>query len=145
MKKLLLLSLSFVLLFTLSCTAHASLAEFNDSYLDTSLVQPRKLSTSINLEAGGEQSWGGPYYINNENITLKISSCTWSPPSQEIFIGYLNTSTNIAYGKTYSHGEITGQALSTEGVPNGEYKLYIKNKGTKSITGAINYSVQDNT
>ena len=81
------------------------------------------------------------YYIENEDAMLKIESCTWQPASQTIWIGFYSKVDRMFYHITRVGGNASG-SMNSNGRPNGDYYVIVKNMGSQPITGAIQYSVR---
>lgn len=81
-------------------------------------------------------------YEPSTEETIIINSCTWSPSSQDVKIGWYNVDNKVTYTVTYDGGDISGKKINSSGVPNGDYKVCIINAGSKSITGALQYEVK---
>lgn len=96
---------------------------------------------SFSLSAGSIQKSAETYYIYENEGLLKISSLTWTPTGQSVSVGYYNVDTRKIYTVTYSGGTVTNNNITTKGVPDGEYYIMVKNLGTTSVSGSINYSM----
>jgi len=96
---------------------------------------------SFSLAAGRIQKSAETYYIYEGEGLLEISSLTWTPTGQSVSVGYFNVDTNMTYTVTYYGGTVSNNSITTNGVPDGEYYIMVKNLGTKSISGSINYSM----
>ena len=94
-----------------------------------------------NLAAGSRKLSSEVYYIEDEDAMLKISSATWDPASQNIWIGWYNVDTGVEYYVEYTGGDISSRRINSNGVPDGDYKIFVKNVGTRAVTGALQYSV----
>ena len=118
MEKVLSAVLALAMVFSLSCTAFA---------VEEVPYEPVASET---------------YYISGEDAVLTINSCTWSPSSQDVKIGWYNVDTRVTYTVTYEGGDINSKRVNSSGVPDGDYKVCIVNGGSKSITGAMQYEVK---
>lgn len=94
------------------------------------------------LQTNSKKLSSETYYISNEDAMLTINSCTWSPSSQDVKIGWYNVDNKVTYTVTYDGGDISSKKINSSGVPNGDYKVCIINAGSKSITGALQYEVK---
>lgn len=94
------------------------------------------------LGSGSRKTSSETYYISGEDAVLTINSCTWSPSSQDVKIGWYNVDTRVTYTVTYEGGDINSKRVNSSGVPDGDYKVCIVNGGSKSITGAMQYEVK---
>lgn len=106
-------------------------------------VAPRAyLSISFsNLATGSMVLSSETYHISDEDAKLRINTATWSPAASNIWIGWYNVVTGQIYYVEYSDGSISGDRINSRGVPDGDYKILIKNLGPLPITGALQYSV----
>ena len=145
MKKILSLVMAMCLTFAMGATAFAAdvpLGSNSVATITNGITPNAVLSFNFtNLPAGSNTQSSETYYISNSNATLTISSCTWSPASQNVHIGFYNVSTGTLYYVTYSGGAIYSQGINSSGIPNGDYRVCVQNAGTSSITGTIQYRV----
>lgn len=79
--------------------------------------------------------------VSDHDALLEIISCTWGPASQAVRIGWYNVDTGELYSVRYTGGSVQDERINSNTVPDGDYKICIKNVGTKAITGAMNYRV----
>lgn len=100
------------------------------------------LPAFTSLGSGSRKTSSETYYISGEDAVLTINSCTWSPSSQDVKIGWYNVDTRVTYTVTYEGGDINSKRVNSSGVPDGDYKVCIVNGGSKSITGAMQYEVK---
>lgn len=144
MKKMLSALLTLVMVLSLSCTAFAvEEVEYEPSTEETVITPRSSLSISFtSLREDAKRTSSETYYISDEDAVLTITSCSWSPSSQDVKIGWYNVDTGITYTVTYEGGAISGKKINCSGVPDGDYKVCIINAGNKSITGAIKYEVK---
>lgn len=70
-------------------------------------------------------------------IRLEINTCTWSPSTNNIEVGFYNIATAICYGKTLSGGTETGSYYYS--IPTGTYAVYAMNKGPGRLTSGLMY------
>lgn len=144
MKKLLAMLLALMMICSLSVTAFAA-EEISDepiSITEDGVAPASVLSISFsNLAAGSRKLSSEVYYIEDEDAMLKISSATWAPASQNIWIGWYNVDTGVEYYVEYSGGDVSSRRINSNGVPDGDYKIFVKNVGTRAVTGALQYSV----
>lgn len=147
MKKLLGLLLSLVMVFTLSSTAFAAgsvpLAPDPVGTTSDSEISPYAVLTLSfsNLSAGIRKTSSETHYIEDEDALLTINSATWSLASQKVWIGWYNVDTGVEYYVEYSGGDISNSRINSKDVPDGDYRIFVKNVGTSSITGALQYEV----
>ncbi len=142
MKKILGLFLACILIFALPLTTQA--AEYVPLDLDTSAVVPYAVKSLpfSGLQADKYAYGYDTYYISNGDTTLTVSSCTWSPASQDIMVGFVNKATNVYYGVVFSGGSITpGSVITTANLPDGDYLVVVGNYGDQKISGTLQYSV----
>lgn len=77
----------------------------------------------------------------NELVTLKVDPCVWAPEDYELHIGFWNISTNVAYYKTATGGNISKTYYFTS-IPAGTYRVYVMNMGDQDLTtGYMKYTV----
>lgn len=93
-------------------------------------LQPNKIALSSQI-----------YSVSDHDALLEISSCTWALASQAVRIGWYNVDTGELYSVRYTGGSVQDERINSNTVPDGDYKICIKNVGTKAITGAMNYRV----
>lgn len=139
MKKMLSVLLALVMVFSLSCTAFAAdEVEYEPSAEETVITPRSSLSLSFtSLRPGARKTSSETYYISDENATLIINSCTWSPSSQDVKIGWYNVDTGKVHYVLYEGGEISDERINSKDIPDGDYKVCVVNAGSKSITGAL--------
>lgn len=145
MKKVLSAVLALAMVFSLSCTAFAveEVPYEPVATEETNIVPKSSLSLSFtSLGSGSRKTSSETYYISGEDAVLTINSCTWSPSSQDVKIGWYNVDTRVTYTVTYEGGDINSKRVNFSGVPDGDYKVCIVNGGSKSITGAMQYEVK---
>lgn len=143
MKKALSVFLVLAMIFSFSCTAFAVEEVESAPSAEETVITPRSsLSLSFtSLGKNARRTSSETYYISDEDAMLTINSCTWSPSSQDVKIGWYNVDTGATYTVTYDGGEIDSKRINSKGVPDGDYKICIINAGSKSITGALQYEV----
>ncbi len=144
MKKLMSAILALAMVFSLSCTALAvEEIEYEAPAGESIIVPQSSLSLSFTaLRANAKKLSSETYYISGEDAVLTIKSCTWSPSSQNVKIGWYNVDTKVTYTVTFSEGEISDHKINSKGVPDGDYKVCVMNVGSKSISGALKYEVK---
>ena len=98
-------------------------------------------SFSFSLSSNTSKRSSETYYITQGSDYLTINSLTWTPSGQNVAVGFYNVNTDTAYTVTYSGGSVVNGLISTSTVPTGEYKIYVRNAGSKSISGSISYSM----
>ena len=81
------------------------------------------------------------YYINDADSILTIESMTWKPASQDIRVGWYNVKTGDAVYTLCTDGDVSNRRLNSSRLDKGDYKIYIKNVGDQSVTGALQYEV----
>lgn len=81
------------------------------------------------------------YYIDSKDAMLTINSLTWNPPSQDLRVGWYDVETGDAVYTLCTGGDVSGRQLNSSKLSTGEYKIYIKNVGSKAVTGALQYEV----
>lgn len=111
---------------------------------DATVSEDNTIAISFyNLAAGACRNSSETYAIVKEDTRLNISSCVWSPVTQSVFIGFRNVDTNRIYGCTITGGSVRPISITSAGVPDGEYQIFVKNSGTKPISGTFNYWVSN--
>ena len=141
MKKILCLAFAIVVLLSLSIPAFAAENGLKFSSSKNSIHPRGVLSLAGTLVANSWIMSDDIYYVHDGNMTIHISSCTWSPSSQEIEIGLFNVDTRKHITVTLSGGETGSANVTTNGVPAGDYSVSILNNGPKEVTVAMSYSV----
>ena len=77
----------------------------------------------------------------NDTATLTIERCVWAPESNDLYVGFWNAQTNVAYFRTLTDGDFSGTFTFTT-LPAGIYRVYIRNKGASTLTtGYMRYTV----
>ena len=144
------ISFLMALITMLSCTTAAFAANAATSDMmaaqsitnDPGIVPLSDLSFSFNNLAKGSYAYSSEIYnIKNENSALHILSATWSLASNAVWIGYYNIDTKKDYGVRYEDGSIYNRTITSDGLPNGSYRIIVKNLGPRSISGSIKYYV----
>lgn len=140
--------LLLAMVFTMSCPAFAaekatsSMMAAQSITNDPGIVPLSDLSFSFNDLAKGSYAYSSEIYnIKNENSALHILSATWSLASNAVWIGYYNIDTKKDYGVRYEDGSIYNRTITSDGLPNGSYRIIVKNLGPRSISGSIKYYV----
>ncbi len=143
MKKVIIFILTMVMLLSLSSPALATEIEIKAVADDTPIMPLATLSIDFTLLASGSYKCAtDTYYIHDGDTILHITSCTWSPATSNVRIGFRNVDTGVLYGVTFKNGAIGEYKITTENLPAGEYDVFIKNSGTQSISGALQYWVE---
>lgn len=96
---------------------------------------------SFSLASGGSKKSNETYYITQGEDSLYVSTLTWSPSGQTLKVGYYNVDTGTSYVVSVSGGSVSGKTIGTKTVPTGEYRIYVKNAGSASVSGSISYTV----
>jgi len=108
-------------------------------------VTPRAV-TSLNLgglASGGYVYSSTSYYISNSDSKIKIDQVTWWAPTNDLVIGWYNTQTGNYYGSSVSGGNVSNLTITSSGVPDGLYKVYVMNYGTTTLeSGTLIYNVK---
>lgn len=120
---------------------HEEILQETDSSLSNPVVRASLTSFSFNLSSSTSKKSSETYYIYQGKGSLYISSLTWSPTGQNIKVGYYNVETGKTYVVEYSGGSVTDKTLGTKNVPDGEYRIYVYNAGTKIVEGTISYQM----
>ncbi|HIS52006.1 MAG TPA: hypothetical protein IAC15_04625 [Candidatus Onthomonas avicola] len=155
MKKLVPVLLAIGILFSLSVSALASDSAtsdpvfvgiasdddfVSDSDMNTGIALASSTGFSFTLDSGSAQRSSEIYSIESGKGSLEIHTATWFP-GQKIYIGYYNINTGSQYCYDYTGGSIADKTITTNGVPSGSYKIYVRNAGAGTISGAISYTV----
>lgn len=109
---------------------------------DAEVVPLSDLSFSFALDKGKYAYSNEIYNVKDENCKLHIISATWSLGSNAVWVGYYNVDTKKDYGVRYEGGSISNENITSEGLPDGSYRIIVKNLGPSRITGTIQYSVK---
>lgn len=76
-----------------------------------------------------------------ESINLEIVRCIWTPEDNVVYIGLYDPETETGYAYAYIGGN-TQVAVPFNDLPAGEYVVYIKNMGDRTITdGTLRYRI----
>lgn len=109
---------------------------------EESILRDADLNMSFsNLGVGKYKYSSEYYYIENGDVALKIISATWDPAGSNVWIGYYNVNTGNDYGRLYTGGHIYNEGLRGGRMPTGTYRIFVKNLGPNTITGAMQYRV----
>lgn len=140
--------MALLTMFSCTTTAFAASAATPDMVTtqhitdDPGIMPLSDLSFSFNGLAKGSYAYSSEIYnIKNENSALHILSATWSLASNAVWIGYYNIDTKKDYGVRYEDGSIYKKTINSKGLPNGSYRIIVKNLGPGSISGSIKYYV----
>lgn len=83
------------------------------------------------------------YNVVSGKTVLHINSCSWSPLSKNISIGFYASDASGIYKSYFSGGSISNFDIYTDNVPSGEYWVFLYNEGDESITGAIDFHIYE--
>lgn len=123
--------------------ATVSLEQFTAAPETETAVAPRStMSLSFSDLQPNEIALSSQFHsVSDHDALLEIISCTWALASQAVRIGWYNVDTGELYSVRYTGGSVQDERINSNTVPDGDYKICIKNVGTKAITGAMNYRV----
>ncbi|MBQ8813012.1 MAG: hypothetical protein IJZ85_00745 [Lachnospiraceae bacterium] len=149
-KRLLGWALVLALVFSTSTAQAAVMVEDGDTFFTVESVGNQEISplavtalTLDGLKSGGYKYSSSTYYVSGEDSYIQIQQLTWWEPVNDIVVGWYNTQTHKYYGLAYSGGNISNRTISSEGVPDGMYKIYVKNAGSDTLqSGTLQYSVE---
>ena len=156
MKKFVCLVMALILTLSLPCNAFAAetsaaLAQpvFSGEYVELSdrpyegtIIPRATLTLTIsNLQPNWVVLSDETYYISDDSSMINITSSTWSPASCNISVGWYSYETTKMYRVTYSGGSTGARSITSEGVPAGNYKVFVLNRGNQNVTGAVQYYV----
>lgn len=144
MKRFLSLIVSFSMtlsLATISVNAAQPLSPTDFS--ETEIMPLASLYFSFDLSPNEYAYSAETYYITPGDTRLVIETCTWEPPTENVWIGFYNTKTKVDYGVEFSAGKISNQGLTTVNVPNGTYQIIVKNIGDLNIEGTMYYHTEN--
>ena len=131
-----------------ACAAEA--ADTGDGSLESVEVEPDGSDVmpiaALSLSFSDLASRGVVYSADEYNVahvepTIRIHSATWASANQDIGIGWYNVDTQHLYYASFSGGSLVNKRVTSQGLPDGGYKVIIINLGTKPITGAMQYTV----
>lgn len=108
---------------------------------DDEIIPLSDLSFSFKLDKEEYAYSNEIYNVKDHNCKLHVISATWSLGSNAVWVGFYNVDTKQDYGVRYEGGSIHDKYLTSKNLPDGSYKIIVKNLGPSSITGAIQYSV----
>ena len=153
MKKTLFTIVLLTLAFSISCSALAAEPYFNEiqdiesveigiDENNDDITPLAVLTLNFSYLAADKCAYSAEtYYVSNENSMIVINSATWGPPSQTIGVGWYNVKTGQSYYATFPSGSIVNFNITSVGVPDGDYKIVVKNCGTTHISGSMQYRV----
>ena len=143
MKKITTILLALILVLSIPTTAFAAEVVI-PSVPNPDLIAPRAtLAISFNYIAAGTYKQSTERYtLQPGESILHVTSCTWSPGSQKIFVGFKNIDTGTIYGVYFSGGETDPVDITTANLPDGEYYVAVKNAGSTNVTGVLRYWVE---
>lgn len=154
MKKIISMLMVLIMICSMACSACATevvdngdgpweVVEIEPGGNDDDPVMPiAALSLSFsNLASRGVVYSADEYYVENEDSKIRINTATWQSANQDIGIGWYNVDTHYLYYASYSGGSLVNQRVTSQGLPDGDYKVIIINLGTKPITGTMQYTV----
>ena len=102
--------------------------------------------TALNVGslASGEYVYSSTSYdISSSDREIKIDQVTWWAPTNDLVIGWYNTQTGNYYGASVSGGNVSDLTITSSGVPDGLYKVYVMNYGTTTLeSGTLIYNVK---
>lgn len=76
-----------------------------------------------------------------ESINLEIVRCLWTPEDNVVYIGLYDPETETGYAYAFVGGN-TQVSVPFQDLPVGEYVVYIKNMGDRTITdGTLRYRI----
>ena len=123
-------------------TAFASqTASVDTTSADNDGIQRRATSFSFQLAENEMKQSSETYNIQDEDATLTITSMTWDFGAQELLVGWYNIDTGVDYFVRFTGGEVSDFDISSYHLPDGDYRVYVKNNGTRAVTGTIRYNV----
>lgn len=96
---------------------------------------------SFSLPSNTSQRSSETYYITQGVDSLYISTLTWSPSGQTLKVGFYNVDTKKVNVISVTGGSVSGKTITTSNVPTGEYRIYVENAGSVSVSGSISYTV----
>ena len=102
--------------------------------------------TALNVGslASGEYVYSSTSYeISCSDREIKVDQVTWWAPTNELVIGWYNTQTGSYYGASVFGGNVSNLTITSSGVPDGLYKVYVMNYGTTTLeSGTLIYNVK---
>lgn len=134
-------ALSVALMCSLTTAFASQTASVDTTSADNDGVQRRATSFSFKLAANEMKQSSETYNIQDEDATLTITSMTWDFGAQELLVGWYNIDTGVDYFVRFTGGEVSDFDISSYRLPDGDYRVYVKNNGTRAVTGTIRYNV----
>ena len=134
-------ALSVALMCSLTTAFASQTASVDTTSADNDGIQRRATSFSFQLAANEMKQSSETYNIQDEDATLTITSMTWDFGAQELLVGWYNIDTGVDYFGRFTGGEVSDFDISSYRLPDGDYRVYVKNNGTRAVTGTIRYNV----
>ena len=126
-------ALSVALMCSLTTAFASQTASVDTTSADNDGIQRRATSFSFQLAANEMKQSSETYNIQDEDATLTITSMTWDFGAQELLVGWYNIDTGVDYFVRFTGGEVSDFDISSYRLPDGDYRVYVKNNGTRAV------------